>query len=167
MSVNIKTYIRYIISAGLVYSGAKSIIDNVFRKQVKPKFGSVVFCTLLPPLAEHSGIYVGNDEIVHLNRFGKIEKVSYKQFIQNTPAISIYISCKNGISVGSESVGNKALKQVGKYRKYNVLTQNCHKFSSECLTNNSGNKDLTLSQLKRTARLHIGAEEWLVLALDL
>lgn len=107
-------YVKYLVGAGAIYSGAKSVIDNLFRKQVKPEFGSIVFCTLLPPLAEHSGVYVGDNKIVHLNRKGDIEKVSLDQFLNRTPAISIYVSSKNGKAIGNEKVGKYALKQVGK-----------------------------------------------------
>lgn len=163
---NFYRYARYIIGAGAIYSISKSIIDNVFRKQVKAEFGSVVFCTLLPPLAEHSGIYVGNNEIVHLNRLGNVEKVSYFEFTQNTPAISIYVSSKNGVAVGSIDVGNFALSLVGTKKNYNVLTSNCHQFSSSCLTGIQNNNDSLLYKLKNTAKNTIGANEWLVLALD-
>lgn len=155
-------YIKYIIGAGAIYSGAKSAIDNLFRKQVKPEFGSIVFCTLLPPLAEHSGVYVGENTIVHLNSKGDIEKVSLYQFLNRTPAISIYVSSKNGKAVGNEKVGKYALAQVGKKRNYNVVTENCHKFSSSCLTQNQNNNDILLTKLQSTTKQVLGADQWLV-----
>lgn len=165
-----KEYLRhigkYVLGSGILYSGAKSIIDNIFRNKVEPCFGSIVFCTLLPPVIEHSGVYVGDNSIVHLNRFGLVEKVSFKTFIQDTPAISIYVSSKNGLAIGGEKVGDLALSQLGKQINYNVLGKNCHQFSSGCLTGNFDNKNILLSQLKRTAKLTIGANEWRVLALD-
>lgn len=155
-------YAKYLISAGVVYTAAKSIIDNLFRKQVKPEFGSIVFCTLFPPLAEHSGVYVGDNKIVQLNGKGDIEKVSIDQFLNRTPAISIYVSSKNGKAVGNEKVGKYALEQVGKKRDYNVVTENCHKFSSSCLTGNPDNNDVRLTKLQSTTQRVLGADQWLV-----
>lgn len=51
----------------------ESIIDNVFRAHTSPVIGSVVYCDLLFGYAEHSGIYVGDDKIVHLDGSGLIE----------------------------------------------------------------------------------------------
>ncbi len=53
---------------------AESFIDNVFRDKVdEPAIGSVVYCDLVAGFADHSGIYIGNNEIVHLNGDGWVE----------------------------------------------------------------------------------------------
>lgn len=155
---------KTLIKIGIVYKATKSIVNNLFRKQVTPKFGSVVYCDLAFGIAEHSGIYVGNNSIVHLNKDGLIEKVSLNDFIKNTPSITIYVSSKNGETVGSEIIGHNALAQLGKRVKYDVLRRNCHQFSSGCLTQNFDNADLFLIKLKRTTQQILGANEWRVLA---
>lgn len=162
--INLRHYAKLAIGAGLIFNGTKSVIDNLFRPTVYPKFGSVVYCDLAFSVAEHSGIYVGNGEIVHLNRFGNIEKVSFAEFIENTPAITIYVSSNKGKAVGSEKVGNFALNLVGQARPYNVLTRNCHQFTSGCLTEEIDNSDLLLRRLKQTAQHILGANQWLALA---
>ena len=45
-----------------------------------PAVGSLVYCNL-GVVAEHSGIYVGGNKIVHLSGDGHIEKVSDKKRI--------------------------------------------------------------------------------------
>lgn len=160
LNSSVKTLIKF----GFIYKATKSVINNLFRAQVMPKFGSVVYCDLAFGIAEHSGIYVGNNSIVHLNKDGLIEKISLDDFIENTPSITIYVSCQNGEAVGSEIIGRFALSQLGNQVKYNVLKRNCHQFSSGCLTQNFDNTDLLLTKLKRTTKLTLGANEWRVLA---
>ncbi|MBD5608542.1 MAG: hypothetical protein HDQ93_06810, partial [Desulfovibrio sp.] len=49
-----------------------SLLDNVFRDDVTPSLGSVIHCDLSPILglsllnlnAEHTGIYIGNNQII-------------------------------------------------------------------------------------------------------
>ncbi|MGR6648141.1 lecithin retinol acyltransferase family protein, partial [Avibacterium paragallinarum] len=108
----------------------------------------------------HSGIYVGNNSVVHLNKHGEIKKVSLSDFIKGTSAITIYVSCCNGKAIGNKKVGNFALSQIGKRTKYNVLLRNCHQFSSSCITGNLDNNDRLLSLLKITARKKLGVNEW-------
>lgn len=139
---------------------AESFVDNVIRDKVYPKIGSVVYCDLAFGYAEHSGIYIGNNEIVHLNRYGKIEKVSATEFIDGTTAISIYISSSEGSSDGSEAVAERAVDALGRRRDYNVIFDNCHQFSSGCLTGDFNNSDNFLWMLKHTTKKVLGSDEW-------
>lgn len=140
----------------------ESLIDHVCRGKVLPKLGSVVYCDLLFGYMEHSGIYVGNDEIVHLNRHGRIEKVSAEQFISGTTAMSIYVSSSNGYAVGNRVVCHRALSMVGQTRDYNVFFDNCHQFTSGCLTGDFENGDIFLSLLKEQSKKALRADEWRV-----
>ena len=152
----------FILKAGPIGNFAESFVDNVIRDKVTPKPGSVVYCDLAFGYAEHSGIYVGNNRIVHLNSKGKIEKVSPKEFINGTTAISIYVSSSKGSSDGSDSVAERALRMVGREREYNVILDNCHQFSSGCLTGDFENSDNFLWMLKDTAKKQLGSNEWRV-----
>ena len=58
----------------------KSTYKN-FDTKVMPKKGSVLYCDLSFGIAEHSGIYVGDNRIVHLNGKGEIEAVSPAAFL--------------------------------------------------------------------------------------
>lgn len=118
----------------------------------RPAIGSVVYCQLGP--VEHSGIYVGNDNIVQLNGKGKIEKVSYKGFTNHitTVDVAIWFPCneENGQALSLSAAGNRALKMIGESRNYNLVMDNCHQFSSGCITGNFDNADNFLWTLKHS-----------------
>ena len=54
-------------------------IDAFFIHDVTPKVGSIVYCNLAL-VAEHTGIYVGDNKIIHLNGSGLVEMVSAEIF---------------------------------------------------------------------------------------
>lgn len=139
---------------------AESFVDNVIRDKVSPKRGSIVYCDLVFGYAEHSGIYIGNNRIVHLNRHGEIEKVSPNEFVEGTSALTIYVSSRDGYSVGSETVASRAEAAIGKRRDYNVIMDNCHQFSSGCLTGDFENSDNFLWMLKHSANKHLNINDW-------
>jgi len=64
--------------AGL--AGALVMMDCSSRR-VKPVAGSVVYYRMFNGLAEHSGVYVGDSMIVHLDGFGFVTKVSVDAFV--------------------------------------------------------------------------------------
>lgn len=158
------TKLTRIVQVGVIFKFTRSMVNNIFRKNVLPRYGSVVYCDLAFGIAEHSGIYVGNGYIVHLNKNGLVEKVSLNEFVKNTPAITIYVSSKDGDSVGCKPVGDFALSQVGNQIGYHILTNNCHRFSSLCITQDKNNADVLLTQLKQTSKRQLGVNEWRVLA---
>lgn len=142
-----------------VLNTADSLIKHC-QDGVKPVLGSVVYCDLAFGYAEHSGIYVGNDEIVHLNANGWIEKVSTGEFIDNTTALTFYVSSRDDNAVGSYAVADRALSRVNQKSRYSLLADNCHRFTSSCLTGNINNTDSFLWMLKVTAYQTIQAECW-------
>lgn len=109
---------------------------------------------------EHSGIYVGNNEVVHLNKYGAVRKVSVEEFISGTSARNIYVSSKQGKAAGSKLVCQTALNMIGEYRSYNFLLDNCHQFTSGCLTGDFENADNFLCFLKHTVSEVLKADEW-------
>ena len=138
------------------------IIDEI-KGRVTPVRGSVVYCdlTLGNGFAEHSGIYIGNNEIVHLNRHGQIEIVTPQQFISGATAGSeIYVSCEGEWAVGCEVTADFAESMVGSTRNYNVLIDNCHQFSAGCLLQNSENPNNFLWFLRDEATKRLGADNW-------
>lgn len=142
-----------------ILNTADSLIKHC-QDVVKPVLGSVVYCDLVFGYAEHSGIYVGNDEIVHLNANGWIEKVSTAEFIENTTALTFYVSSRDDNAVGSYAVADRALSRVNQKSRYSLLADNCHRFTSSCLTGNINNTDSFLWMLKVTAYQTIHAESW-------
>jgi uncharacterized protein YycO len=143
-----------------------SIIDNVFKSKIKPIEGSIVYCDLFLGYAEHSGIYIGNDQIVHKNRYGIIEHISSKDFIENTTAISIYVSSYKGSASGSIFSAWRAESQIGIHDEYSFYHYNCHQFCSYCLSGDYDNYDISLMQLKFNSRnyidIDIDIDDWLV-----
>lgn len=137
---------------------------GIFRKYVKPVEGSVVWCDL--GAVEHSGIYVGNGKIVHLDGSGMVETVSYSEFMDRlggwNNAINIFVSCKNGKPVGSKKVAKIAKKWVGKERSYSLLVDNFHRFSAGCVLDDfdEGEKFLYFNQLATICGDEMGVDEW-------
>jgi len=155
-------YLGILLGANFV----ESFVDNVCREKVRPSIGSVVYCDLVFGRAEHSGIYVGDDKIVHLDGSGIIEIVSMKKFLNRlngfNSAISLYVSSCGCYSVGSREVAQRALNMIGSRRNYNLLTNNCHQFTSGCLTGNFENNDNFLWLLKITSENVLGSDCWRV-----
>lgn len=144
-----------------VLNMAEGIIDAC-RDQVQPEIGSVLYCDLAFGYMEHSGIYIGNRQIVHLNGRGQIEIVSPRKFIDGGSGVHIYVSCYNSIAVGSEFVADRAQNMVGISRDYNFIFDNCHQFSAGCLTGNFDNASNFLWMLKDVAKDKLSANTWRV-----
>ena len=66
-------YLRFAASPALEWYRIRNITDIS-----EPTFGSILYCYLYGGVCENSGIYVGNNEIVHLN--GLVKKVNSKKF---------------------------------------------------------------------------------------
>lgn len=143
---------------------AGSFISNVLMDRVEPIPGSIVYCDLGFGIAEHSGVYVGRNRIVHLDGSGRIEKVSPAQFLNRlegtNSAISIYVSCRNGIAIGSKPAAAYARKMVGKKIKYNLLDNNCHRFTSECISGSSSDYLCAFYLLKAQIEKDMKCNEW-------
>ena len=87
-----------VIACGVTKSAYKN-----FDTKVMPKKGSVLYCDLSFGIAEHSGIYVGDNRIVHLNGKGEIEAVSPAEFLSLFALQDIYVSCMENSAVGSST----------------------------------------------------------------
>lgn len=144
----------------------ESFIDNVIRDKVYPCIGSILYIDMAFGFADHTGVYVGNGQVVELSGEGIVQKVSVEEFM-DTPALvntamSIYVSSHEGCAVGSSAVAQRALDRVGSWRDYNLILDNCHQFCSGCVTGNFENSDNFLWMLKDTVKKHMYADEWSV-----
>ncbi len=149
-----------------IFNLIESFVDNVFRDKVYPLMGSILYIDMAFGFADHSGVYVGNGQVVELSGEGVVQKVSVAEFM-DTPApvntaMSVYVSSHNGVGVGSSAVAQRALDMVGSWRDYNLILDNCHQFCSGCITGNFENSDNFLWMLKDTARRCMRADEWRV-----
>ncbi|WP_371374878.1 lecithin retinol acyltransferase family protein [Thalassotalea aquiviva] len=137
----------------------ESLVDE-FRDSVTPKIGSVVYCDMCCGYADHSGIYVGNNQIIHLNGKGVIEQVNPTGFTDGTTALNIYVSAKDEYACGDEDVAERALDMLGTKTEYNTLSNNCHQFSAYCLNGDLHNACSFMWMLKDEAKSYLGANTW-------
>ncbi|WP_208814608.1 lecithin retinol acyltransferase family protein [Bacillus luti] len=124
------------------------------RTKLEPGLGSPIYCDLGFGTMEHSGIYVGNNEAVQLNGKGQIEKVNLYEFTSNVTStlkeIVIPLDKTFCMPISFESAYHRALNSVGKSRDYNLVFDNCHQFTSGCLTGDFESCDNFLTYLKWT-----------------
>lgn len=124
----------------------ESFVKNVFCDVVKPRPGSVVKIDLFGG-ADHTGIYIGNDEIVevaNIDGAATVRIVSAEEFIEGDDCFSrigtfIYVACKqdrngNCIAMGSKDIADRARAAVGQSSKYDLIYNNCHMFTEYCIT---------------------------------
>lgn len=140
----------------------KNIVRGI-QDKVTPVPGSVVYCDLMD-VVEHSGIYIGDNTIVHLSGTGNIEAVSPQEFVARLNGRNksefIEVSCIDGCAVGSEEVANRAIEMIGSTREYNLILDNCHQFTSGCLSGNFENPYNFLWMLRDEAKRVLGADSW-------
>ena len=152
---------------GPVGNVVTGLIDTC-KDWVTPIRGSVLYTDLLFGYMEHSGIYVGDNEIVELNSNGEIAIVSPSEFISGGTGVHIYVSCckdiinplDDPVPVGGEQIAQRALDMVGEMRNYNILFDNCHQFTAGCLTGNFENSNIALWMLKNECRKIINTNCW-------
>ena len=108
----------------------------------KPSPGTPVYCNLAVAF-EHTGIYIGNGEIVHLTGDGDIETVGPEEFCARlegrNPAFSIYFAQFCGKALGSRTIAGRAKSMVGGRRNYNLFFDNCHQFTCGCISGDFDN----------------------------
>ena len=113
----------------------------------KPIPGSVIRCKIAGGITYHSGIYIGNNRIVELEGEGHIRTVSTYEFLSHPgprTGFSSQVACDDaGNPLGSERVASRARAKIGDRVEYNLVTENCHKFTTGCLTGDFEN-DITL-----------------------
>ena len=164
----IMSKIGWFVGSALVGNFAESFVDNCLRDKVaEPAIGSIVYCELvMGGVLEHSGVYIGDDQIVHLNRHGDIEAVSPDEFMDSPTAIpiSIYVSCNDTTPVGGAAIAKKAKGVIGVARNYNLIFNNCHQFTAGCMMDDSHfeNSIIFLRMLKYEAKKHLSADSWRV-----
>lgn len=142
---------------GFFQKGAEVFED--YFPDIRPVPGSVLYCDLFLNTV-HTGIYIGVNRIVHLAGNGKIEIVSPRKFMSGTLALNIYVSCHNNRAVGNRRVSERAVMQMGTQRDYNFILENCHQFTSGCLTGDFRNSDTLLYFVKQNARRQLNANSW-------
>ncbi|EJI84595.1 hypothetical protein AEST_25280 [Alishewanella aestuarii B11] len=142
-----------------VYNLVESLVDAC-RDAVQPIPGSVLYCDLTFGFSEHSGIYLGNGRIAHLNGKGLIESVDQEEFLDGTTGVSILVSSRDTKAVGSQQVADRARAMLGKRRSYNLILNNCHQFTAGCLSGNFDNNKNFMWLLKNETSAKLRANTW-------
>lgn len=156
-----------IIKMGLNNGWLTRTTTFYFKKHVHPKPGSILYVKLVGiPFSilgtpEHTGIYVGDNRIVELNGNGNIIPVSLKGFLDygslTRMGLFAYVACdKNGNVLHDSNIAQRAQEKVGSTRSYNVLFDNCHQFTSGCITGQFENTDNFFWMLEETIKRHFG-----------
>lgn len=150
--------------AGIVLGATVAPLVNNFSQdseyRIYPVRGSVIYTDLVFGFAEHSGIYIGGGKVVELCGNGDIQIASINEFTNGGTGVSIFVSCQDGNANGSESIAQNAEQMVGRSRDYNVVLDNCHQFTSGCVTGNFDNSDNFLWMLKDTVKKYTLTNSW-------
>ncbi|MEG1338848.1 VWA domain-containing protein [Cetobacterium sp.] len=157
----------------------KTFIDYNFREKVIPVEGSVVYSDLYFGV-EHSGIYIGNNEISNIvvDSFAEssVKKSSPENFTDKSFLYKkIYVSCNSEGAVGDKDVSNGAITHLGERGFYGLIFKNCHEFSEKCVEYSKKNynsdslfqlKDMdetwerSIRNLKAKSKKKLGVTKW-------
>lgn len=150
------------------------VVDNYMFDKVTPVIGSIVYVDFIitGSIIQHSGIYVGDGKIVHLNKHGMVEEVSPSDFIGGMKCgSSIYVSCHDTDPVGCEYATDFAQSEIGNSYDYSIIKFNCHQFIASCISGFINPPDdmeaidrvhSTLTGLKLNCRENINSNNWRV-----
>lgn len=127
--------------------------------EVRPKPGCILKCDL-GILLEHTGVYIGNGHIVSLNRHGNIRIESSLTFFPpgtNPKSNRIYTACYGNSKevLCGKHVAKRAKSKVDDKTRYNVLFNNCHRFTTGCISGNFDNDVMSFSQLEEIILMYI------------
>ena len=126
--------------------------------EVSPVKGCILKCDL-GVLLEHTGLYIGKGKIVSLNRHSQIRIEDEHSFFPpgtNPDSNRIYAACygNTGEVLSSSAIARRAGKKVDEETPYNVLFNNCHRFTAGCITGNFENEVVSFSQLEDVIFAH-------------
>ncbi len=126
--------------------------------EVFPVKGCILKCDLTVFL-EHTGLYIGNGKIVSLNRHSQIRIENSRSFFPpgtNPASNRIYVACYGNTDepLRSSAIAKRAKKKVNQQTPYNVLFNNCHRFTAGCITGNFDNDVVSFSQLEDVILAH-------------
>lgn len=138
------------LGAGLaaLYAGDKLSKQHLRNKQmvthypgestnsVVPKDGSIVCCGIYG-VFDHTGIWVDGN-IIELRGNGLVRSISPDRFLDNRSGNKIFVLCDdNDKPLVSETGLINASNQLYSYSEYDVISNNCHRFVWQCVSNSS------------------------------
>ncbi|WP_139047610.1 lecithin retinol acyltransferase family protein [Pseudomonas lundensis] len=122
---------KYIRSLGSAFS------DQMSNKEQKLVPGCIVACDLAGGLIEHTGIYVGRNRVIERNGDGSIKSVSIDDFMNSSglrTGVNLYVACAHDKIISSPAISRRARAIVGLNRNYDLINENCHRFTAYCAT---------------------------------
>lgn len=125
---------------------------TVHAPDVLPIRGCILKCDL-GLLLEHTGIYIGNDQIVSLNRHSEIRVETPQTFFPpgtNPDSNRIYTACleDSDAVLAAPFVWKRAKRRINDKTEYNLLFNNCHRFTGGCITGNFENEIVSFAMLE-------------------
>jgi hypothetical protein len=102
------------------------------HQAVRPVNGSVVCCGIYE-LFQHTGIWV-DGEIIELKGNGLVRAVSPSRFISERSGNRIYVACDEFLNpLTTANAARIASNHVFDYQEYDLISNNCHRFTAQCL----------------------------------
>ncbi len=99
--------------------------------------GALMVCEIFH-LFEHTGIYIGDGQIVELQGTGLIRSVSTGRFMQNRSGEELLVACdSSGKPFANTAAAERAVSQIFTFQSYDLISNNCHRFCVHCLTGRS------------------------------
>ncbi|WP_348728300.1 lecithin retinol acyltransferase family protein [Rheinheimera texasensis] len=96
--------------------------------------GALVVCEIFH-LFEHTGIYIGEGQIVELQGTGLVRSVSVARFMDNRSGEELMLACDSrGKPIGNMAAAERAASQIFTYQTYDLISNNCHRFCCNCLS---------------------------------
>jgi len=155
---------KKLISGGLIGGGLSLLSTPTLPDLIYPKYykkdhplsnlkpGAILMCSLAFSAAEHTGIYLGDGNVAELKGSGEVRSINIYEFINSTEVrtgVSAFAACDiNGNIFISKEASKNAKSTLGDYREYNLVTNNCHKYTAGCLTGNFENVFVTFTLLE-------------------
>ena len=83
--------------------------------------GALVVCEIFH-LFEHTGIYIGEGQIVELQGTGLVRSVSIPRFMDNRSGEELMVACdSSGKPIGNMAAAERAASQIFTYQTYDLL----------------------------------------------
>ncbi len=96
--------------------------------------GALLVCEIFH-LFEHTGIYIGDRQIVELQGSGLVRSVSPARFMDNRSGEELLVACdRNGRPLANAAAAERAVSQIFTYQTYDLIRNNCHRFCCHSLT---------------------------------
>lgn len=117
-----------------------SSINSIFCDPVSLEPGSIVVVSL-GLFFDHTGIYIGNNEVIELFGNGHIRSISFDHFLfggeekgdfSPRTGLDVFTATYKNKVIHSEDIKNRAIQLKNKKIEYNIFKNNCHMLSGYC-----------------------------------